>query len=490
MERAASRFDGSLTLPLLLAGMAAGVLTTFPFPQNAVLVVAGAAFVVAAVNPPLALGALVASVPMQDIGREMLGPVNLTLTKVVLLSIATSWGLRILVQRRPIRLDRLALAYALYVVVLGLSIVNAPDGSSWGTELYRWWSPLLAYVIATNTIGAPNQGRWIIAGTAGGVLGVSAYGVAQVVRGIGPESFNVNGLQRAYATFGQPNPFAGYLGLTVPFLVALVAWWVVAGRESAARKTYPPSLILLAAAAAGLGLLALVLTQSRGGWLGTAAGLAAVAWLLGRRMRLTAAAVGVLALLAVVVTPYGARLAGRLFEGASLESEAVLVTPENFAVQERLAHWRAGLAMAKRYPYLGVGAGSYSARFREFTPEWRFRISRGHAHSAFVQAAAQSGFLGLGAYLLFWGGVASRLFVVWRAAGDGPTKPLVVGAIGVSVAFAVHNVFDYLHVLSLPVQLAALWALAGTTISPVAGPARHVAHRLAWRTARPAAPYG
>jgi O-antigen ligase len=310
------------------------------------------------------------------------------------------------------------------------------------------------------------------------------------VRGVGPESFNVNGLQRAYATFGQPNPFAGYLGLTVPFLVALAAWWAMAGGASEARKIYPQNLIVLSAAAAGLGLVALLLTQSRGGWLGTAAGLAAVVWLLGRRVRLTAVAVGVVALLAVVATPYGGRLAGRLFEGASLQRGDVLVTPENFAVQERLAHWRAGLAMAKRYPYLGVGAGNYSARFREFTPEWRFRISRGHAHSAYVQAAAQSGYLGLGAYLVFCAGVASRLFKVWRAAGDGPTKPLVVGAIGVSAAFAVHNVFDYLHVLSLPVQLAALWALAGTAIPPTSRPAHRAALRPSWPTARPAAPHG
>jgi O-antigen ligase len=232
------------------------------------------------------------------------------------------------------------------------------------------------------------------------------------------------------------------------------------------------------------------LTQSRGGWLGTAAGLGAVAWLLGRRVRLAAVAIGVLALLAVVVTPYGARLAGRLFEGASLESRSVLVTPENFAVQERLAHWRAGLAMAKQYPYLGVGAGNYSTRFREFTPEWRFRISRGHAHNAYVHVAAQSGFLGLGAYLIFCAGVASQLLTAWRAAGDGPAKPLVVGAIGVSVAFAVHNVFDYLHVLSLPVQLAVLWALAGTAISPVARPVRRPVFRPVWRTARPATPHG
>lgn len=73
--------DGSLGLPLLLAALAASVLAFLPFPQNVVLVTAGAAFVVAAINPPLALGCLVASVPLQGIGERSFGPVNLTLTR-------------------------------------------------------------------------------------------------------------------------------------------------------------------------------------------------------------------------------------------------------------------------------------------------------------------------------------------------------------------------------------------------------------------------
>jgi O-antigen ligase len=486
----ARRWDGSFSLPLLLAAMAAIVLTVVPYPQNAVLIAAGAAFVLAVFNPPVALGVLVASVPIQSIGGERLGSVNLTMTKVLLLSIAASWAIRVLTERRRIRLDRLAFCYAAYVVVLGLSIVNALEGSSWGQELYRWWSPLLTYVIAINTLREPGQTRWILVGTAGAVIGTSLYGFVQVARGIGPEAFNVNGLLRAYSTFGQPNPFAGYLGVTVPLLAAVVGGWWLARSRAGSPALFPTPLIVLAATATGMGLVALVLTQSRGGWIGAAAGLGAVAWLLGQRMRLAAVGIGVVVLLAAVATPLGARLGGRLFDGAGVESQEVLVTPQNFAVQERLAHWRAGWAMAKRYPLLGVGAGNYPDRFREFTPVWRFRISRGHAHNAYIQAAAQTGFLGLGAYAVFLGGVASMLFTAWRAAGDGPYKPLVVGAIGVSVAFAVHNVFDYLHVLSLPIQLASAWALACTTIPRGDRTARRTATRPTWQQTPLASPPG
>ncbi len=37
----------------------------------------------------------------------------------------------------------------------------------------------------------------------------------------GPESFIIGRFMRAYGTFSQPNPFAGYLGLILPLGVAL-----------------------------------------------------------------------------------------------------------------------------------------------------------------------------------------------------------------------------------------------------------------------------
>ena len=457
---AVPRYDWSTGLSLVAAAMAFATLAAVPFPQNLVLTAAGAAFVIAAVNPPLSLGCLVASVPVQSLGEREVGPYNLTLTKVVLMATAASWAGRMLTRHRPIRLDGIVVAYAVYVLVLALSIANAPDIGSWGVELYRWWSPLLAYVIAINVLRNVRQVRPIVVGSALGVISVSVLGIVQSAWGIGPEAFAANGTIRAYATFGQPNPFAGYLGLTTPLLVAVAAaWWLPASR-SALRGALGPGVVLLCAIAGVVGLVALLLTQSRGGWIGVAAGLLVVAWVLGGRIRWSAVGLGVAALAVIVATPMGAGVAGRLMAGVGITSTGVQVTPENFAVQERLAHWRAGLAMARRYPLLGVGAGNFSDRYREFTPVWRFRISRGHAHNAYIQAAAQSGFVGLAAYLGLVVTVAAQLWRRWRAAVDPAGRAIAGGALGVSVAFAVHGAFDYLHVLSLPVQLVAVWALA------------------------------
>lgn len=463
------RSDWATLIPASIALLAAGVLVGIPWPQNLFLVASGTAFVIAALHPPAGLGVLVASIPLQAVGQEELGPIHMTVTKVILLATVAAWVGRTLVERRSIRLDRTAIFHLGYVAVLALTIVNTSDRGSWGAELYRWWTPLVVYLIAINSITSVEAAKPIIWGTAAGTIGTSIVGFVQVVGGYGPESFDVNGFTRAFATFGQPNPFAGYLDVSVPVLIAVSAGAILPTRLGVPSLPLGPLLTVFVAVAAGCGLVSMVLTQSRGGWLGISAGLLCVTWMLGNAVRWTVVGAGVALLAAVVMTPPGQQLGGRLVNSFSLQSESVLVTPDNFAVQERLAHWRAGVAMAEKYPVLGVGAGNFSNRYRDFTEVWRFRISRGHAHNAYIHAAAQSGFVGLTSYLIFLGVAASQLVRAFRASRNRVERPLVIGAIGVTVAFAVHNVFDYLHVLSLPLQLSVVWALAQLALRSSSG---------------------
>jgi O-antigen ligase len=184
-----------------------------------------------------------------------------------------------------------------------------------------------------------------------------------------------------------------------------------------------------------------------------------VAWLTGRWLRWASIVGAAVVALVVVTTPYGGRVTERLAASGVSFGDDVQVTTANFAARERLAHWRAGLAMARTHPVLGVGAGNFSHHYRDVTPVWRFRIPRGHAHNAYVHAAAQTGLVGLATYVGLLGAVGWRLSRALRATG-GTARSLVVGAIGVTVAFGVHCMVDYLHVLSLGVQLSVVWALA------------------------------
>jgi O-antigen ligase len=445
---------------VLLAAISGSLLVLPPWPLNLLLLTAPVTFVITLVSPPIALGLCVASIPIQAMGEHHLGPLTLRYTSTMILALFIAWSIGKLAGRRGVRGSWLIPPFACYVVILFLSGIQADSVRDWLSELYRWSVALLALVVAVDTLRDARSARPVIFGVAVGMVGASLFGIYQVVTGLGPRAFNVGGLIRAYSTFGQPNPFAGYLELSLPLLLAVAGSWLGHDDLHPRRGGITRGLGLVSVVALPFGLVALVLTQSRGGWVGASVGLVVVVWLTGGWLRWAATVVVAMLVMVVLVTPVGSRVTDRIAGGEISFRDDVQVTTTNFAARERLAHWRAGIAMTRSHPILGVGAGNFSRNFRDDTPTWRFRVSRGHAHNAYIQAAAQTGFLGLTSYLALLAVVVGRLSLALRLARDSEHRALVVGAIGVTAAFCIHNLFDYLHVLSFGIQLSVVWAFA------------------------------
>ena len=73
---------------------------------------------------------------------------------------------------------------------------------------------------------------------------------------------------------------------------------------------------------------------------------------------------------------------------------------QDYSTAERLAHWIAGLHMFLDHPILGVGIGNYADAY----PQYFITIfidPLGHAHNYYINIAAETGFIGLTAYVLF-----------------------------------------------------------------------------------------
>lgn len=440
----------------VLAVVLAAAVVLIP-PLALVMAVAGVAvFLLAVTAPEWAVAAIVLSVPLQrtvEVGN------GLTATKVIVWAAIAGWLIR---QWRPgewIPIDATGVAWLVYVMILMASIVPARDVTAWAGEVYRWAVALLVYVMARSVFTAGRSEKPVIAAMGMGTLGVSLLGMWQVLTHAGPPSFTTGGMTRAFGTFGEPNPFAGYLEMTLPMLLAIAAHWGVQGGGASSRSRWRLAFVTLTWLA---GSVTLILTQSRGGIAGMAVGTAAVLWLTGRRARQVGTVGAVILAGLVLLSPAGGRVISR-FTGASLSAGAeAQVTTGNFAALERAAHWRAAIAMARHEPLLGVGAGNFNARFREMTEVWRFRIPRGHAHNAYLQALAQAGVPGLLAYLGLLGAVMRTLWLRLRHHVAGMDRAIIAGAAGVTGAVAVHNMVEYLHVLSLGLQLAVVWALVGS----------------------------
>jgi O-antigen ligase len=477
---------------------AAAALALLPLPYNVAAVVGLATVALTLLRPVWGLYLVMLSVPAQDVGAVQLGTTAITATKVLVpLALITWLALRLAGRgageqgsreaRMPgglaaetaapagpaapprLRASALALPYGLYVAALAGSTSVALDQMTALTETARWVQAFGVFLMTLDLVRTRRELAGLVAVLLLGGAFQAGVGLAQSVIGAGPASFAVAaGFSRAYGTFGMPNSYAGYLEMSFPLALALSVW--LAGRILARRPDWRPSLARragwLAVPGAALLLLAgIAASYSRGAWLGTAIGAAAMVALAGRRSLATGATAALLvaALLGLggaAVLP--ASLTDRLATiGESIgyrDVRRMVITPDNWAVAERLAMWEAGLSMFRDRPIYGVGAGNFNVAYPRYRVP-QFVYSRGHAHNYYIHVAAETGMIGLAAYALVLAAAWVDLGRALRRLRDGWLKALAVGAAGVLAAVMTHQLVENLHVLNMNLHLFAALAL-------------------------------
>lgn len=464
-------------LAWLAVALAAGLaIITLPLPAAGLLVAGVAILLATLIEPLVGLTLTLTLGPWGALESIVLGGSSFDTGQLLLLLTLAAWLARS-VARREIRvpaLDRVvALTFALFVTVGALSLLREPPSLLNGfKELAKWVQIGLVAWFAASEIGRPHRARWVaaavlLAGLSQALIGIWQFGL----RGQGPEHFeiviNLRGtlLQayRAYGTFEQPNPFAGFLGLSLPLALGwgigkLAERMGQAGRATLAHKVGGLALPWLVAGVLGVALLA---SWSRGGWLGAAAGVMAMLSFLPRRRWLGACLV-----LALLLGAWGAlgsglvpeSIAGRLTGFADYvqfqDVRGADITPANYAVLERMAHWQAALNMANAHPWLGVGLGNYEAAYADYALiNWPYAL--GHAHNYYLNILAETGILGLVAYLSFW---AAVVVLTARVIGRAPypQRGLALGLMGAWVHLSIHHLVDKLYVNNIYLHLGAL----------------------------------
>lgn len=446
---------GYLLLAILTLAIALAPLKTI-----AVALAASAIGLALAVVPAAGLTLIALAIPSGRLVSLPLPAVGLT-DVLVGLTIA-AWLLRGSAQRRILwRPPVFTWPLLVFVWVAGLSLTGA---SSWREGLPEWlkWCEFAGlYLIGAQMLNR-RWGQTVIAALFLAGLGQVAMGLYQFFGQVGPEAFVLMGrYMRAYGTFQQPNPYAGYLGYLAPVAVSLaVAAWLQWGRARASGALVRAAVLSAVAAALSLGIL---LSWSRGAWFGMAAAVLTVIAPRNRRtLALTAVAVAVL--LAVLFfagagwLPAGlaARLSGVSDYLAMPDPARTEITDDNFAALERMAHWQAGWRMFEDHPWLGVGIGNYAVAYPAYAaPHWYEPL--GHAHNIFINFLAETGVLGGMAFAVLWLSIG---WVAWRraAGAKGYVQALALGVLGTWVYLTIHSLFDNLFVQHLQLQLALLLA--------------------------------
>ncbi len=479
------RADWQAIAGLGLAALAALAIALLPLTWAALLVVGAIVVVATLVQPMLGVLLLLPAVPFGSLRQVRLGVMNVGLAELLLGLALAAWLLRQVALRRVLRETPrrvlpppaswrwlpLSLPLALFLGAALLSTLSAISVEHSIKEMIKWFEVLALYLVVSHEVRTTPGSRWVRPLVAALLLSgalAALQGIYQFIFQVGPEQFILFGrFMRAYGSFDQPNPYAGYLGLTLPVSVGLVIAWLlrVGGRV-------PGRWLALALGCGGLMLAALVMSWSRGAWLGLAAALVAMAVAAvarsgrGAVLGITAVAVLAYALLAggLAVLPSSvvarfADLAPQLGLTGLAEVRGAEITDANFAVLERMAHWQSALAMWTEHPWLGVGIGNYELAYTRYAlPLWPLPL--GHAHNYYLNIASEAGLLGLLAYLLLW---SLALLGSWRAGrrARGWSFGLALGIFGVLVYLSVHSFFDNLYVHAMYLQVAILLALLG-----------------------------
>lgn len=408
-----------------------------------------------------------------------IGPVSMT---EVLLGIAVLvWLLAGAVRRTLHTVHHPLLAPLLvYIGVLALSLWSAPDLGEAAKEMVKWVEFAIVLLLLPAML-IQSGAKWLAASLLAAAAGQALLGLYQFIYQIGPDWFVILGrFMRASGSFRQPNPFAGYLGLTLPVAVSLSLWGIqtLATRRRSAAATAWTAVYLLATGLIAAGLLA---SWSRGAWLGALAGAVVVLLSFSRR---TAVFVAVAALALLVAALLGTLNPAWIPDAVTARIQDLPayfglvnvldqpVTDENFAVMERLAHWVAALRMFAIAPWLGVGPGNYETLYPlVHLPIWEEPL--GHAHNIYLNVLAETGLIGAAGFLVLWG---TAVAWVWRRTrsvapatlDDTWRQALAAGILGVLAHLAVHSVFDNLFVQGIYLQLAFWFAALAVAPAPSA----------------------
>jgi putative inorganic carbon (HCO3(-)) transporter len=420
--------------------------------------------------PETAVYFLVFAVPFGSLMPLQVGGANVTAADGLLLG---AWGLYLArqVARRSltVRVPPLALPFVIFILAAAISITVAQSLTDSISELTKWIEMLAAYWLVAQFFDATRTQRLLavmfLAGLAEALLGAYQYYYQ-----VGPEGFLLFGGAnlRAYGTFEQPNPYAGYLGLMIPLAIGVV---LGLGREVWAARAFVSFwrriplrqwlLMGLAIVSCAAMLAAMFFSYSRGAWVGAAVAASATVLLTLVRSR-RAAMVGLLLLfLALVVIGLGQfnlvpdvlteRFAAVGDYFGFEDVRGVRTNDNNFAIVERWAHWQAALSMFEDSPWLGVGFGNYAVAYPKYSlPKWDDPL--GHAHNYYLNVLAEAGVVGLSAFLLLWGAVFWRTWREVLCARDWVIG-VAAGILGMLVALSIHNFFDNLFVHAMYIQV-------------------------------------
>jgi putative inorganic carbon (hco3(-)) transporter len=421
--------DGAVALALLgvasVAALFAAGAVAMPV-KTLLLVFGAAAFVFLVTRVDLAILLVVATAPLE--GQFQAGVAGISPTKIAGYVCIAAFLLAIVTRRRKLVFER---GQALVLAILGIALLS----TAWADQLSpalttttRYASFAAIYVIITQ-FGHDRMLQIRIAWT----LAITCT----IAAALGLYYYLYGNAQLATLPHAQQNDFAFILATSLPFMFFLL------GRTLLLR----PFLL----GAIGLVSAAILLSLSRGAFLGLAAGFVVFVLTDRRRVQVTLAAGAVAAvgvLLVIQSNPQRFHEALRLKENVAQEN-----------VSTRFGAWGAAARLASDHPLLGVGPGNFQFHYNQLTGQPLGTFTLTVAHNALLDVAAELGLVAMCLLALYLVLAFTRLTgTIQRGYGDAG----FVRALRVSLTIAIVSAMFLSEQYFLPFWLigglaAAIW---------------------------------
>lgn len=425
--------------------------------------------IVLLLEPTLALVMMLLLAPMKTL-IETEFPISLPVDvgQMTLALALGVWLLRHLQLQEPFLNPFRIGVFSAVSIFASATLVTVPLAISVGTAINEWlkWFEmlLLIYLISDESL---IRWPWLIVGLLGAGITQALIGIYQFQGGSGAPHLWILDYQyfRAFGTFGQPNPFGAFMGLMLPLSLGL-AWGLltVAWQD---RRFSNIILLGLALAASAIVLIGLLVSWSRGAWIGFAGASIVLLWITplnrwqGTLLLIGAMLIGGLLYVSGQVPPQISERVLNFTEDFTgfQDVRGVPINDDNYAVVERLAHWQSALAMATDHPWLGVGFGNYEPAYPDYQlVNWPDAL--GHAHNYYLNVLAETGIVGLLAYLVMWSIILGINYRV-LASTIGWQRGVAIGLMGVWIHLAVHSFVDKLYVNNIFLHIGVLLGVLG-----------------------------
>ena len=407
--------------------------------------------------PRLLLAVAIFDIPLQ-VGTHLyyrekeaavgaLGGLSVSATTVVLAGLYVSWLIRSLL-RKDLRRQpghQINIALLTYIAINIVSVFIAQDTSLALFEVILLLESSLLFFYVANLVRSPRDVGFVVSCLLLGCLVESAIMIVMRAT-VTPATFwnlpihlhadwgRHGSFMRVGGTVGSPNFAAGYLSVCLALAASVLL--------TNLSRRYK----MLATSVLGLGSVALILTGSRGGWIALVLAVFILGFGAWRRRGLSLKMPLVTAgLFLVLYWPFHNLISARVFgdDKGSAESRVPLM---NLAFR-----------IVEANPVLGVGANNFTVVMNRYlSPEFRegFLFA---VHNKYLLVLAETGAIGLLAFLAFLLGTVRRGWLCWRLC-DEPLAFLALGLVAGLVGHMVHMTVDVFR--GRPTQ-QLIWLIAG-----------------------------